>query len=146
GQRGAQLARALRQGLEARRLVLDKNSGQLLHPRALIETLSQRLDGTAAHLVLALKNGLARRGEMLQRRASALSLKLGFARILEREQGLVGHLSTMLESLSYQRVLQRGFVMVRDAAGAAVMRAAEVKSGQELDLTFADGTKKVQSR
>jgi len=36
-------------------------------------------------------------------------------------------------------VLARGFTLVRDASGAMLRRASEVKPGAALDIEFADG-------
>ncbi|MGD9743576.1 MAG: exodeoxyribonuclease VII large subunit, partial [Dongiaceae bacterium] len=46
----------------------------------------------------------------------------------------------LLESLSYRNVLQRGFVLVRDAGDRPVTRAAAVSAGMRLRLGFADDT------
>lgn len=45
----------------------------------------------------------------------------------------------LIEALSHQGVLARGFVLVRDGRGKAVTRAGQVASGEALTLTFADG-------
>lgn len=45
----------------------------------------------------------------------------------------------LVEALSHQGVLARGFVLVRDDRGKAVTRAGQVGSGAALTLTFADG-------
>ena len=42
--------------------------------------------------------------------------------------------------LSEQAILERGYALVLDDSGALVKRAAEVKSGQALELRFADGS------
>ena len=48
-------------------------------------------------------------------------------------------LGQLLESYSYERVLDRGFALVRDEAGTPVTRAADIRSGDKLSLRFADG-------
>ena len=45
----------------------------------------------------------------------------------------------MLESLSYQRVLERGFTLIHDAGGAPVSRAADVTMDTDISIRFADG-------
>ena len=42
--------------------------------------------------------------------------------------------------LSEQAILERGYALVLDDTGMLVKRAAEVKSGQVLELRFADGS------
>ena len=44
-------------------------------------------------------------------------------------------------SLGYERVLTRGFALVRDSDGIPLRRAAEVAAGASLDIQFADGHK-----
>jgi exodeoxyribonuclease VII large subunit len=45
----------------------------------------------------------------------------------------------MLESVSYRAVLERGFALVKGADGILRRRAASLKTGEALRLTFADG-------
>ncbi|MCW5773039.1 MAG: exodeoxyribonuclease VII large subunit, partial [Rhodospirillaceae bacterium] len=45
----------------------------------------------------------------------------------------------LLESLSYQRVLDRGFALVRDAAGEPVTSAAGARPGLDVAIRFSDG-------
>lgn len=45
----------------------------------------------------------------------------------------------LLDSLSYERVLERGFAVVMDTSGHPVTRAVNVTSGQALSLRFHDG-------
>jgi exodeoxyribonuclease VII large subunit len=47
--------------------------------------------------------------------------------------------SARLDGASYQRVLARGFVLVRDKAGHAVTTMAAVAPGDRLRLQFQDG-------
>ena len=45
-----------------------------------------------------------------------------------------------LDSVSYEKVLERGFALVADRAGHPLTRAAYVRKGARLTLRFADGT------
>ena len=45
----------------------------------------------------------------------------------------------VLDTLSYRAVLERGFALVRGAYERLRRRAAVVKSGEKLTITFADG-------
>jgi exodeoxyribonuclease VII large subunit len=45
----------------------------------------------------------------------------------------------VLESVSYKAVLNRGFALVRGADGVLKRRAADIRSSENLTLTFADG-------
>jgi exodeoxyribonuclease VII large subunit len=164
GEFGLRLTGMLRRILESRQLLLEKSFGKLTHPRAMIESLMQRVDDRFEHLVLSLKNSVAKRRENLLRISGGLSLtpirqnmrhgtqktdqlaerlKLAFTRFLDKKTESHQRLGQLLESYSYNGVLARGFALVRDTEGRTVTRAKDVKPKQELDLTFADGTRKV---
>jgi exodeoxyribonuclease VII large subunit len=166
GEYGMRLTSMLRRLLESRQLMLEKNFSKLTHPRALIESLMQRVDDRFEHLVLSLKNSVAKRRESLLRMAGGLSLtpirqnmrhgaqkneqlaerlKLAFTRLLDKQAERSQRLGQLLESYSYNGVLARGFALVRDSEGRTITRAKDVEAKQELDLTFADGTRKVVS-
>jgi len=57
------------------------------------------------------------------------------ARLGERLTGL----GQLLDSLSYQKILARGFALVRDSRGRPVLAAASVAPGAGLSIQFADG-------
>jgi exodeoxyribonuclease VII large subunit len=63
-------------------------------------------------------------------------------RLLEARRQLDG-LARVLDGISYRAVLERGFALVRGEDGTVRRRAASVKSGESLILTFADGEAKV---
>jgi exodeoxyribonuclease VII large subunit len=46
----------------------------------------------------------------------------------------------LLDSYSYERVLERGFALVRTRAGEPVIAAAAVAPGAALTVAFHDGT------
>lgn len=163
---GSRLDGSARRYIEKQKLHLERMTAKLTHPRVLMETLAQRLDDRAERLQAAVNNNLSRQQQRLQRLAAGLNilpLKQNVQHGKQRLESIVLRLSTtmrlrfekntqrlaataqLLESLSYHSVLKRGFVLVRDAAGNTVMRAADVKPASELTLTFADGDKKVSS-
>jgi exodeoxyribonuclease VII large subunit len=59
-------------------------------------------------------------------------------RLQERRRGLDHH-AALLDSFSYQRVLERGFALVHDGAGQAVVTVKVLKPGMGLGLRFHDG-------
>jgi exodeoxyribonuclease VII large subunit len=60
---------------------------------------------------------------------------------LAKERGRLESLARVLEGISYRGVLERGFALVRGADGKIRRRAADIKAGEALNLTFADGEK-----
>ena len=81
-------------------------------------------------------------------RASALQARVGQAllnRLAARRRQLESA-GKLLASLSYQGVLQRGFVLVRDVDGRMVREAAAVHAGDALELEFRDGRVDAETR
>ena len=70
--------------------------------------------------------------------SEAAALKVAFGRCWDDAGKRFGHLGELLESISPLRVLDRGYVLVEDAAGATVTRAAETTPGQAVSLRFHD--------
>ncbi len=160
---GERLEQSATRLIDARRLMLERIHAKLPHPQSLIETLMQRLDSQSERLQLAAQRFIDRRAQHVQRLAAGLSLqplkqKLGhqnermvelnqrlqnaFTRLLEKRGEKLISTASMLESLSYQRVLARGFAMVQDDAGKVITAGKALKAGDGVTLTFADGTRK----
>jgi exodeoxyribonuclease VII large subunit len=66
------------------------------------------------------------------------------AATLTRRQQRLCQLGMALEHLGPQRVLQRGYAMVMTNAGELVRDSAALRVGQELSLSFARGTARVE--
>ncbi|MDX2266402.1 MAG: exodeoxyribonuclease VII large subunit [Hyphomicrobiales bacterium] len=63
----------------------------------------------------------------------------GLRAVLVRRRERLTATAQLLNSLSYKNVLERGFAVVRDEAGAMVRRAAAAPSASALEIEFADG-------
>jgi exodeoxyribonuclease VII large subunit len=59
--------------------------------------------------------------------------------LLERARFRLESLAGLLDSYSYERVLARGFALVRDVADRPVATAAAVTPGSDLKIQFSDG-------
>ena len=84
---------------------------------------------------------IRRRIEVGGERTRALSERLSRtrkARMAELRRAVEG-LGRMLDSLSYLGILERGFALVRGADGSVRRRAAMLKAGESVSLTFIDG-------
>jgi exodeoxyribonuclease VII large subunit len=89
----------------------------------------------------------------LRPRALALTIAHGRERVRLAARGLVregaralddgakrlGQLTQLLASYSYESVLARGFAVVRDGDGRAIMAKAATHAGQAVDIAFHDG-------
>ncbi|MDE2200850.1 MAG: exodeoxyribonuclease VII large subunit [Rhodospirillales bacterium] len=126
--------------LGAARQRLDDRAGRLATALPnLVKGWRQALDAAGRQLPIALRHAAAMRAAgaaAILPRLSDLPLR---ARLREAHARLDG-LAARLESVSYERVLARGYVLVADGAGTPVTSAAAVRPGAELVLRFADGT------
>ncbi|MBR0666033.1 exodeoxyribonuclease VII large subunit [Roseomonas hellenica] len=106
------------------------------HPREAILVRRERLGALAGRGDACIARAIAVRRDA---RALARFGPAPLSALLRERRGALEGLSARLESASYQSVLARGFVLVRDAEGAPLTSAASVKPAQHLTLTFADG-------
>ena len=109
------LVNGLRRGLDRRRASLAEWAARIPHPRAELRHARSQVD----HVARALRPAVRAR------------LRDGSRRL--------DHAAGLLRSTSYQQVLERGFVLVRDAADQPVVSHRGLKPGTDLTLSFRDG-------
>ncbi|MGE0287240.1 MAG: exodeoxyribonuclease VII large subunit [Bradyrhizobium sp.] len=141
------------------RLTLRVLHGQVTHARLSLTTCGERLTNSArsllhrrrerfAGLELRLKASrlanaqaqrqqIARDRERTHRLAERAHRALGT--VLQRLDARVERSGKLLEALSYRSVLERGFALVRDAAGHPIHAAAAIGPSARLTVEFADG-------
>jgi len=142
--------------VEERRVQVEGLGRGLVDPKRLLEDMIQRLDDRAERLrgawlalvrdwqarVDRLYAGLTHPRQMLAVRAEQLAGPAGRLdylrpRLLTERRSELESLNRVLESVSYKKVLKRGYVVVRGPQGA-ITRAGDVVPGLALDLEFAD--------
>src|SRR6202171_3560058 len=127
---------------------------------ALLALPRQKLDATGDRLPRALRANAHRHRVEFARAAARLSpasIRARFERFrgrpaefLERAGRALGtliaarkervlSLAKLVNAFSYHKVLDRGFALVRDAAGVPIRSAAAVAAGDPLDIELADG-------
>ncbi len=147
-------------GLSDRRRHLSQLARVLPRPEQLFAPSRQRLDQTGERLGLALGRNLQVHRTQLARTAALLRPRTILSHILHARERLANletralrcervrvtkdrnrldALARVLEGISYRAVLERGFALVKGADGRLRRRAAQIKSGEHLLLTFADG-------
>ncbi|BBK40332.1 exodeoxyribonuclease 7 large subunit [Allostella vacuolata] len=145
---------------------LDALAGRLRHPREVVREAATRTLNLADRLARAATHAVRAHGVVFERAAARLddrslreAVRLGRREAaqqgerlrtaadarLERASQLLALRGQLLDGLSYERALERGFVLVRDAAGHPVTRRAATRPGQHLSLRFADGELAVQA-
>lgn len=75
-------------------------------------------------------------------RKVGMRLVPAFSRSLDVRFEKLSATARVLESLSYERVLDRGFALVEDDEGAPVSRAAGLVEGDQVAIRFADGARR----
>jgi len=136
--RSARLTLALPNLLSTRRSSLVAVERHIPDPHALI---AQR-GATLALLSARHRTGLLQAVQSARMSAARTTGRLSPAPLLSSLRESRAHLAgwaARLDGASYESVLARGFVLVRDKSGHPLARAATVKPGAALTLRFADG-------
>ncbi len=143
------MARTLRE-LSAR---LETYSAKLGDPARLLEIKTQHLDSVAAKLLHGFEKGLsakyARLAPLVPRHPSSLIEEKAryiditgkqlqrAGEILLKDKGVtLGHTARMLDSLSFERVLDRGFAVVRTAGGQVISDKSNAEDEAVLEIEF----------
>lgn len=157
---GGRLTRRLTGTVEKRKLELrsagarlPKLDALLQGPRQKLDMASQRFGGSLSRMVArkrakfdqaggglrpaALRREIAGKRAEVERLAARLQPALG--RRMKRQRDALREQTRVLDSVSYERVLARGFALVTTGDGGLVRSAASVADGDALKLRFADG-------
>ena len=118
--RSERLANALPVWIERKRAAYLQVAGRLAPALRARQTAERAL----------VERGRLRLAQQTERLKAALP-----RRIKDRKTALDGA-GRLLDSLSYEQVLRRGFALVRDDAGAAVMSGEGAKTGDQWTITF----------
>jgi exodeoxyribonuclease VII large subunit len=135
-------------------------------PRRLIEEQQQRLDIAGERLLVGPRRVIEVKQQLIAAEARALKgagerfksdmqqkiartsdrleqfgerLKRHGSDLLQNGRRHVDQLGKLLESYSFHSVLNRGFALVRDQDGVPVLAAAGTRTGDALQIEFADG-------
>jgi len=152
----SRLIAAMNRQLSDKRLQLEHMISRLGDPARALESKSQQLDHLDSKLrstfsailqnkqsrALELgaklrhpKNQIAEAQKTLRYHSEAL-IRIG-PRLLDQKQRDLASLSRMLETLSYENILKRGYVVVKDEDGKPVTNPDKTTDGQHIQLQFA---------
>ncbi|MDO4878673.1 MAG: exodeoxyribonuclease VII large subunit [Neisseria sp.] len=142
---------------------LEHMAGQILHPLQQLAARQKKLDGLRQLLDSAAAGSLGRRRQDWANMAARLAclrpdtarhaaglnnaaahLARGRTMLLAQKQQGLERQQELLEAVSPLRILARGFAVVKNSRGKIVRDAAELRLGQRLLVTFAEGEADVQ--
>jgi exodeoxyribonuclease VII large subunit len=118
---------------------------QARSPQVRLATANERLNALNQRLITARQTILRAEQKRLERERDKLVQLMARARralgsMAERRRAKLAASEKLLEALSYNSVLARGFALVRDAAGNPARSVASAPAGAALSVQFADGT------
>jgi exodeoxyribonuclease VII large subunit len=132
-------------GTQARaRLDQARSRLRLLAPAAQVERGYLRLDDLSNRFAAAWRHAAQQQRQSLAEARARLAQRSPETRVQLASHRLLS-LWKRLQSASPQSVLNRGFVMVRDAQGRPVPRRAGLRAGQRVSAQFADGDQPMQA-
>lgn len=143
-QAGSVLQRRVQTDLATLRRLVDHHRARLrlLSPAAQIEQGYLRVDDFANRLSSALHRRLQDARYVVKDASRRLDRHSPELRVQQESHRLLA-LWKRLQAASPASVLNRGFVIIRDARGNPVQRRKEIRPGAALQAEFADGTAKL---
>ncbi|GAB5606197.1 exodeoxyribonuclease VII large subunit [Sideroxyarcus sp. TK5] len=163
GQQGQQLSQALMRQIERRMQQMDYLQRRLVHPAQRIQLQTDRLAALRHRMYLSQGNLMQQRawhlrslmqrlgvlvpdvtGSQHQLSTTSRRMQAAVTRQMERHADRLLALRQHLQLLDPNRVLARGYSLVRDAQGGIVSDSRRVSAGDVLDITFAQGGARVQ--
>ena len=149
------LIRAVRRHVDARTREVAALARGLPNLRRTVESASQRLDDWSERLGNALKAGIRQRRQRLPSRiapprraldmaarrldVAGRDLARTYADDLSGRRKSLAHLGQLLESYSYERVLDRGFALLTTPKGVAVTSVQALSAGDDVNIRLKDG-------
>ena len=133
------LGNAIRGLFEARTATVDRLAAALKDPQEQLALARQRLEHVGQTLVHAIETCWETRRLRFAGLSPSVRLGNGIQRTMADAASRLSSADKLLGSLSYERVLERGYAVVRDSAGAPVTRVAAAVPGSDVVVRFFDG-------
>lgn len=161
---GKRLFTSVTRLLQKHQMNIQGLSRGLGEPKRLLENAAQKLDNLSARLDKGLQTWLERKSARVRELAAKISPRAlmqkisdskrivsGYAerlkntedKILKDRKKSLQNLSSLLESLSFERVLERGYAVVFDDKGNIISSAKDAQ--EKMKIRFRDGERKVTS-
>ncbi len=130
---------------------LPRRDALLAVPAQRLDAAGERMAGAIRNLIADRRHGVANRAAKLKEPRALVAelaarlaggwklMELGARRTLRDHQAHLRRVGDLLESVSFRRVLERGYAVVWDDAGQPVIAAAATAPGQAVSIEFSDG-------
>ncbi|NQY13597.1 MAG: exodeoxyribonuclease VII large subunit [Henriciella sp.] len=154
------LPRATKTLVERQRAKLDALSAGLVSPKQIVLEKQANLQTLSARLCAGLSKAASKKRVEFTRTASRLRpepliadarrartalvdtarrARPALDRIFQTKRRLFDSQGKLLETLSYQATLKRGYAIVKDPSGKVLRHAADIASKPQVEVTVADG-------
>jgi len=114
-------------------------AARLPHPREQLDKAATKLAHADSSMFVGLRSIVRDRTTRFERLSAIERMSGGITRSIANADASLRSSGQLLNSLSYERVLDRGFALVRDSDGEPVMQAAATLAGQTVSIHFSDG-------
>ena len=133
------LSAALSRGRERAAARLAAVAAALRHPREVLGQAAREIERLDGRLIGSLRVAVNARASRFEGLTLAPRLTAGMENAIAASEARLAAAGKLLDSVSYERVLDRGFALVQDADGQPVTAAAATREGQNVSIRFADG-------
>ncbi len=133
------LVGALPRLLKDRGQRLDAASARLTSPAQMLRRMAETLSDRSARLLEAGPRAIERPAMRFADSRAGVRMDAAIEQRLGRGEERLGNLARQLENLSYRRVLERGYSVVRDPDGKVVSRVSALPEAGQVSIQFADG-------
>jgi len=139
-ERSESLRRVMTNYLGTRAMALTRTASRLHSPAEQIALARGRIGLVGTRLESAADAHLGAARDRLERWTRDARLEAAARQVLDAQAGRFRRAADLLESLSYRRVLERGYAVVRGRAGDLIATAEAARRVSMLAISFADGT------
>jgi exodeoxyribonuclease VII large subunit len=130
---------AWRNFLDALQATVERSFARIRRPEEAIGVEEQKIIQLGRRLDQGGQTALRARGLQFDVLDAAARLGRAAARFMTDLQSRLNAAANMLDSLSYERVLDRGYALVRNAAGNPLSKTAQAAPGADIAIQFSDG-------
>lgn len=125
-------------GLDRRSQRVALLASRLKSPAQVLDAQADRLTNLSGRLDMALGQARVRAETKFEASQLGERLQMAGVRLFEDKGKTLAQLSRNLENLSYTKVLERGYAVVRTEEGDVVKTSLEAEIGQKVSITFGD--------